>query len=247
METIHLPLDLLRSLMFSFDEFWGERALSRIRSEPEPYWPTLVPLPIGKLLKQKDPDSRVFKVHLYPDHAEVWHIDHWLNSTSSKWNVVTDRSSSTGYIYDKGEGALLHNIKACIVKALPSLGDKSQEMALSALSKALRHAPKDTTDKIPGLSDIIQRHVDSVEARAQELSNTVADIPYKCRMAFVQAIYPLTSKQLAALIRLTINRYRHNTSVPINKIMGSTMILANRHYKRVIFEDSTIIKYYEQA
>ena len=245
METIHIPLDILRSLMFNFDEFWGERSLSRVRSEPEPYWPTLVPLPIGKLLKQKDPDSRVFKVLLYTTHAEVWHIDHWLNSVSSKWNVVTDLTSSTGYIYDKGEGALLHNIKLCITKTLPTLGDKTQSVALTALARALRHAPKETTDKIPGLSEIIQRHVESVEAHTQELSNTVADIPYKCRMAFVQAIYPLTTRQLNALIRFTIRKHRHNSSTGLNKIMGSTMILANRHYDKTIFEDSTIIKYYE--
>lgn len=61
----------------------------------------------------------------------------------------------------------------------------------------------------------------------------------------MQAIYPLTTKQLNALIRFTIRKYRHNSSTHLNKIIGSTMILANRHYDKTIFEDSTIIKYYE--
>ena len=151
-DTLNLPIAVIRSLMFGFQEYWGEHSLSRARHEPEPHFPKLVPKEIGELIASRDDKlNPKFYVAIYPSHAEVWHIDEWKLSISRRYHVLYKSTEATA----RERGKLLDQIKSLLIAEMPGLGDRNLSGKLDAVARALAKAPRETTDKIKGLTELI--------------------------------------------------------------------------------------------
>lgn len=152
MTTVTLPLDVLHDLVFGYKEFWGERSLSRTSSEPEPFFPRLIPRQLGEIIQQHNPkDKPLFHVLLYPTHAEVWSNEHWQLSTSRKYHIIHKSDAAKS----RENGVQLDAIKRVILAIAPAYGNKGNEDNLTQMARALRHASPDIAKMFPGLSEII--------------------------------------------------------------------------------------------
>lgn len=81
MTTITLPLDDFVKLLFG-DLPLSCPSIPKSRIVTPDYNPVIVPLPIGLLLRELDPDETKVKVFDFPTHAEVWRIAEWRDSTT---------------------------------------------------------------------------------------------------------------------------------------------------------------------
>ena len=81
---IQLTPAALRNALFGWDEHWGEPCRSVTLNEPESFYPRRVPVAVAQVIQKHDPEGELFKVFIYPTHAEVWHALQWAHSASCK-------------------------------------------------------------------------------------------------------------------------------------------------------------------
>jgi hypothetical protein len=153
--SIVLDLETIRSLMFVFPSIYAldtNTQQSRYRREPEPFFPVAVPVGLGRLLEERDNKGNPkFQIFHYTTHAEVWHIDHWKLSNSRRHYILHQSPAAIS----RDTGRRTDEIVGLLKKHFPALAHESQGTQLHALALALSKAPKEVTEKIPGLNDIL--------------------------------------------------------------------------------------------
>ena len=100
----------------------------------------------------------IFKIFKYPDHAEIWHIDHWNLSASKRMALMerchkqddelASRRHKEASAYQK-----FMRVKDAILVIIPAL--EYDQRGLSQLCRTLMQAPRELTDKFTGLTAII--------------------------------------------------------------------------------------------
>ena len=152
---IVLDLETIRSLMFVFPCIYASNTntqQSRCRYEPEPFFPVAVPVGLGKLLAERDDKANPkFQIFHYRTHAEVWHIDHWKLSNSRRHYILHESPAAI----NRETGRRTDEIVSLLKTHFPALAHESQGTQLHALALALSKAPREVTEKIPGLNDIL--------------------------------------------------------------------------------------------
>jgi hypothetical protein len=156
---ITISLELLRDLMFDFNSLAEIRAQSVTDAGPEVYAPKIVPKELGKIIEALNTDD-LFVIFHFDHHSEIWHKGHWADSNSRRWLLITKANASIVQWNERMEIesarlSKLRKIKDCICAAMPAFADKAMESNLHNMAIALSKAPRELTDRVPGLTDIM--------------------------------------------------------------------------------------------
>ena len=153
MQSLNLPLEVIRDLMFGYPVYWGEKPQSVIASN-EAHRPVQVPPEIGELLEIHDDETHpLFHIEHFGTHSEVWHSYEWSLSTSRKLKIIQlSQERSNKYLAVQTESSRLQTIytqiKAIISTHYPAWVHKSNEKALDNMIRVLMSSPKEITDTI---------------------------------------------------------------------------------------------------
>lgn len=86
--SVQLSLPDLYSLLYSFDQFFGERPI-HLSDHDRPIFPIrIVPLHIGTLLRDTDKEEKYFHVEFTPHQAEVWNAKAWMDSITRRLRIA---------------------------------------------------------------------------------------------------------------------------------------------------------------
>lgn len=145
-------------MLFGFETQWGEPCKSVTTVEPESFYPRRLPVEYAKILAQEDPAEELFKIFVYPDHCEVWDIRQWNLSASKRMALVQKCNRNTAE-YEKAKAAAAaeytrtKNISNALIKIWPAL--EYDPKGLLTLVRTLSKAPRELTDKFPGVTEIV--------------------------------------------------------------------------------------------
>lgn len=156
---VTLSLELVRSLMFEFEQLAAFRALSVTDRGSEVYFPKLVPAELGRILEELNTDNLFHIVH-YPSHSEVWDRRHWLDSVSYRWKRIEESNVKLAAYNERAEQlaakrAKVELIKQVILKWVPAYGLAAMREQLASLAYTLSTASAETAKQIPGLYEAL--------------------------------------------------------------------------------------------
>lgn len=163
MQTITLPLETVRDLIFGFDQYWGIKPSSFIRNDSM-IPPVIVPKQLGKILDELNSlytDTKPFHIIHYEQHTEVWSYEHWRLSDSKRWHQAL-HSEERARIHN--EANLLANriqakrqaIKEILVNTMSYMNRKDQTIPLSKMIDFFMSSPpKEFCDQIPGMTEVV--------------------------------------------------------------------------------------------
>lgn len=156
---ITVSMSLLRDLMFGFDSLADITAQSVTNAGPETYFPIIIPKEVGKILSELNTD-KLFHIHHFPTHSEVWHVKHWADSNSRRWELISKSAADTETwnlrqqeVADRNNKIL--KIKELITARMPAFAAKSMEPQLLTMAITLSRMPAEQCDIIPGLKEIL--------------------------------------------------------------------------------------------
>lgn len=91
LNSITLSLPSLHSLLFSFDEFFGERPAS-LNIHDRPIFPILIiPYQLGVAIRNADIEERYFHIEFdpqFPDRADLWNSKAWHESLTKRLRLA---------------------------------------------------------------------------------------------------------------------------------------------------------------
>lgn len=159
---ITLPLKFVVELITnSPPAYLPTRPVSRLPNIPD-FSPGIVRYEIGALLKELDSKEELVKVFLYPEteHAEVWLIGEWLNSTTHLLQIKRESSEYREELLQREESRRKeHELMEDLTEFLKKfLNTSSTTTAVIKLAQALVRAVKindDIVDQFPGLRQFL--------------------------------------------------------------------------------------------
>lgn len=110
--SITLSITDLHSLLYSYDQFFGCRPV-HLSTHDRPFFPIrIVPLEIGTLLRDTDPQEKYFHVEFTPSQAEVWNAKAWQDSITRRLRIagasVSSQQSPEEALYSSTSSSLIH-------------------------------------------------------------------------------------------------------------------------------------------
>ena len=110
--SVTLSITDLHSLIFSYDQFWGNRP-KHLSDHDRPIFPIhIVPVEIGTLLRDTDPNEKYFHVEFTPSQAEVWNAKAWVDSITRRLRIaghsVSAQQSPEEALYSSTSSSLIH-------------------------------------------------------------------------------------------------------------------------------------------
>lgn len=160
-QYIKLSLSGFRNALFGWEEHWGERCLSVTNVEADSFHPRRVPLEVARLLHKNDPNETVFKIFFYPNHAEVWHVDHWKLSASYRFSLtcaaaLRRQKHDANSAAERAKFERLQFTKNKVIELFPALAH-SEPRGLIEFCRSLWLCPRDHEFfvKFPALLSIL--------------------------------------------------------------------------------------------
>ena len=110
--SVTLSIIDLHSLLYSYDQFFGCRPV-HLSTHDRPFFPIrIVPLEIGTLLRDTDPQEKYFHVEFTPSQAEVWNAKAWQDSITRRLRIagasVSSQQSPEEALYSSTSSSLIH-------------------------------------------------------------------------------------------------------------------------------------------
>lgn len=123
LNSITLSLPTLSSLLYSFDEFFGERPASLNIHDRPIFLILIIPYALGVQIRNADIEEKFFHIEFdpaHPDRADLWNSKAWAESLTKRLRlagqVATYAMSPREVLRSELSGKLLLFFKSCKLK-----------------------------------------------------------------------------------------------------------------------------------